>query len=101
MSAKKTRPAMGATGRDSKGRLDLTSDNATESAPNPMQHAASLPAAAVLADVAVWASSVGLVLAGRCQDCGSIISGVESLHAGRGRVCRRRAQKAAREQVAP
>lgn len=100
MSAKKARPVepggpMGGLGGNH------ISHNAANGPLNPMRHAASLPTAAVLSDVKIWAASVGSVVAGRCHDCGQVIWGAESIHTGRGRVCRRRARKAAREQVTP
>ena len=41
------------------------------------------------------AGELGFTLSNRCMDCGSVISGPISLHAKRGRVCRKKAAEAA------
>ncbi|GAB3568953.1 hypothetical protein GCM10027405_31430 [Arthrobacter alkaliphilus] len=105
---------------------DPTVDYAINPAPTPEQHAGmpaverphlpngrstrqlshealtvarNLPPAAIWAEVQAFAATCGYVVCGKCRECGSPISGAESLHSGLGRVCRRWARKAAREQV--
>ncbi|WP_350225118.1 DUF6011 domain-containing protein [Arthrobacter sp. efr-133-R2A-120] len=66
--------------------------NGPESPLNAVQHAASMPAAAVVAELQKYAAAMGLTLTARCRRCGAPLWAARSLHAKLGPVCRARTE---------
>lgn len=76
----------------SKDQGDWPRPNPNYGTSNAMQHAATMPAAAVVAQLQVYAAAMGLSLTARCRRCGAPLWAAQSLHVKLGPVCRRRTE---------